>query len=106
MELNRHVSFSDSAKGGERIKKDMKETIAHILEVVVVVIALFAVIAIITMMTKVGNGERDSDKNLVGAGIITQQIDSTINKVFDKTTGAIENTSTFSSDDDSDEDAE
>ena len=63
----------------------MKETIAHILEVVVVVIALFAVIAIITMMTQTGK--------LVGAGVITQQIDSTIDKVFEKTADAIEGTS-------------
>jgi hypothetical protein len=66
----------------------MKETIAHILEVVVVVIALFAVIAIITMMTQTGT--RDSEGNLVGAGVITQQIDSTIDKVFEKTSGAID----------------
>lgn len=65
----------------------MKETIAHILEVVVVVIALFAVIAIITMMTQTGT--RDANGNLVGAGVITQQIDTTIDKVFEKTTGAI-----------------
>jgi hypothetical protein len=68
----------------------MKETIAHILEVVVVVIALFAVIAIITMMTQTGT--RDSEGNLVGAGVITQQIDSTIDKVFEKTSGAITGT--------------
>lgn len=69
----------------------MKETIAHILEVVVVVIALFAVIAIITMMTQTGT--RDESGNLVGAGVITQQIDSTIEKVFEKTADAIEGTS-------------
>jgi hypothetical protein len=69
----------------------MKETIAHILEVVVVVIALFAVIAIITMMTQTGS--RDSEGNLVGAGVITQQIDSTIDKVFEKTSDAIDGTS-------------
>ena len=70
----------------------MKETIAHILEVVVVVIALFAVIAIITMMTQTGT--RDANGNLVGAGVITQQIDSTIDKVFEKTSSAIEGTAT------------
>lgn len=69
----------------------MKETIAHILEVVVVVIALFAVIAIITMMTQ--TGRRDGTGKLVGAGVITQQIDSTIDKVFEKTADAIEGTS-------------
>lgn len=68
----------------------MKETIAHILEVVVVVIALFAVIAIITMMTQTGT--RDESGNLVGAGVITQQINTTIDNVFKKTTGAIEGT--------------
>jgi type II secretory pathway pseudopilin PulG len=69
----------------------MKETITHILEVVVVVIALFAMIAIITMMTQTGT--RDNEGNLVGAGVITQQIDSTIDKVFEKTSDAIDGTS-------------
>ncbi|MCI5857054.1 MAG: hypothetical protein MR016_06770 [Agathobacter sp.] len=68
----------------------MKETIAHILEVVVVVIALFAVIAIITMMTRTGT--RNESGELVGAGVITQQIDSTIDKVFEKTNDAITGT--------------
>lgn len=68
----------------------MKETIAHILEVVVVVIALFAVIAIITMMTRTGT--RNESGELVGAGVITQQIDSTIDKVFEKTSDAIAGT--------------
>jgi hypothetical protein len=69
---------------------NMKETIAHILEVVVVVIALFAVIAIITVMTDPGevvNGE------LTGGGIITQKIDQTIKSVFEKTDEAISGTS-------------
>jgi hypothetical protein len=71
----------------------MKETIAHILEVVVVVIALFAVIAIITMMTELGDGTRDAATNdLTSGGVITRQIDSTINKVFDKTAVAIDDT--------------
>ena len=88
MKLNRCVSFSVRGMRGK--DKHMKETIAHILEVVVVVIALFAVIAIITMMTQTGT--RDANGNLVGAGVITQQIDSTIDKVFEKTSSAIEGT--------------
>lgn len=72
--------------------QNMKETIAHILEVVVVVIALFAVIAIITMMTRTGDGSRDENNKLIGAGIITEQIDETITSVFEKTDNAIDAT--------------